>query len=121
MVAERAPWLAHKLAETLEFNSGVACVLLSEQAQEHETIHECIHFGQIALSGSANDSTLLIDPSRIPLLSKDQWEASMALLTLVETFRPYFEETTPSDGYSFTVREYLMELVAHVLRSGEKV
>jgi hypothetical protein len=120
MVTQRAPWLADRLTETLELNNQVACVLLSEQAQEHETVHECIHFGQVSLSGIDNDSTLLIDPSIIPPLCKDQWTASLALVEIVEQFRTYFEGTTPADGYSFTAREYLTELAAHVL-SGDSL
>jgi hypothetical protein len=120
MAIQRAPWLTGMLTETLELNSKVACVVLSKQAQEYETVHECIHFGQVSLSGIDNDSTLLIDPSKIPPRCKDQWTASLALVEIVEQFRPYFEATTPSDAYSFTAREYLTELVAHVL-SGDSL
>ena len=120
MAIQQAPWLTDVLTATLELNSKVACVVLSDKAQEHETIHECIHFGQVSLSGIDNDSTLLIDPSMIPPRCKDQWTASLAFVQIVEQFRPYFEATTPSHVYTFTAREYLTELAAHVL-SGDSL
>lgn len=115
VASQQAPCLASALTETLELNGQIGCVLLSEEAHAHEAVHECVHFGQIALSGTENDSTLLIDPSQIPTYCENQWAASLALVELVEIFRPYFEGTTPLKGYLFTARELLTELVAHIL------
>jgi len=114
-VAQRAPWLKDALKNNLAMNGETAAVILSEQSREYETVHECVHFGQIGLSGVDNDSTLLIDPSLIPPLCQDQRKASVALVQIVDQFRPYFESTTPLPGYFFTAREYLTEVVAHVL------